>query len=328
MPERIPSKRRGFTLVELLIVIAIIALLMGLLLPAVQGVRAAARRLQCANNLSQMGKACLQYESAHAALPPGSVSSVQLSWRAYVLPQLEQQALYDVIDFMTPGRFWGGSNREGPNKSIHALTLVSVYHCPDASRIFATDGTSTLLNPTRQTYAAHYYSVAGPKGVNPVSNQPYPIVAYGGFGGYAQTGLMYRDSRVTSGAVQDGASNTLLIGESAIANSSTWTSTWWGGGDGGNWVRGGCCDDSPASTTDWRTAGPTGTAGSKNVDVGINAAPLQINDLPFASLHAGAGAHFVRGDGSVEFLSENVAISVYKALCTRAGGEHDVQISR
>ena len=64
------------------------------------------------------------------------------------------------------------------------------------------------------------------------------------------------------------------------------------------------------------------------MDVGINAAPGLINDLPFASLHDGRGAHFVRGDGSVEFLSEDVAITVYKALCTRAGGESDVQINR
>jgi prepilin-type N-terminal cleavage/methylation domain-containing protein len=328
MGTRPPPRREGFTLVELLVVIAIIALLMGLLLPAVQGVRATARRLQCANNLGQLGKACLHYESARGALPPGSVSAVQLSWRAYVLPQLEQQALFDAIDFLTPGLFWGGSSREGPNKSVHALTRVAVYHCPDASRIFATDGTSTLQNPVRQTFATHYFSVAGPKGTNAATGQPYPLVAYGAYGGYAQTGLMYRDSRVTSGGVQDGLSNTLLIGESAIANSSSWTSTWWGGGDGGNWVRGGCCEDSPASTIDWRTAGPTGTAGSKNVDVGLNAAPGLINDLPFASLHDGRGAHFVRGDGSVEFLSEDIAISVYKALCTRSGGEHDVQVSR
>ena len=309
-------------------VIAIIALLMGLLVPAVQGVRSTARRLQCANNLAQLGKACQIYESAHGALPPGSVSSVQLSWRAYVLPQLEQQPLYDVVDFQTTGRFWGGTNREGPNKSIHALNRVAVYLCPDATRVLATDGTSTLQNPVRQTFTAHYYSVAGPKGTNPVTGQPYPIVAYGGYGGYAQTGLMFRDSRVASGAVQDGSSNTLLIGESAIANSSSWTAIWWGGGDGGNWIRGGCCDDSPAGTTDWRQAGPTGTAGSKNVDAGINAAPVLINDLPFASAHAGSGAHFVRGDGSVEFVSEDVSMSVYKALCTRAGGEHDVLVTR
>jgi len=320
--------RRGMTLVELLVVIAIIALLMGLLLPAVQGVRATARRIQCGNHLAQLGKACLGYESSHGALPPGSVTAVQLSWRAYVLPQLEQQALYDAIDFLTPGKFWGGVNRDGPNKSIHALVRVPVYHCPDAQRTLATDGTSTLQNPVRQTYNAHYFSVAGPKGTNPATGQAYPIVSYGGYGGYAETGLMYRDSRVTTGGVPDGRSNTLLVGEAAVANTSAWTAVWWGGGDGGNWVRGGCCEDSSAGVTDWRLAGPSGTAGSKNVDAGINAAPLLINDLPFGSFHVGDGAQFVRGDGSVEFVNADVAITVYKALCTRAGGEHDVQIKR
>jgi prepilin-type N-terminal cleavage/methylation domain-containing protein len=320
-------KRRAFTLVELLAVIAIIALLIGLLLPAVQGARASARRLQCANNLSQLGKACLQYDATHGALPPASITSVQLSWRVFVLPHLEQQSLYDAIDTTTIGQFNGGANREGPNKSVHAIVRVPAYHCPDATRIFATDGSSTLQNPVRQTYNSHYYSVAGPKGTNPATGQTYPIVAWGIYGGYAQTGLMYRDSRVSSGAIKDGASNTLMIGESAIANSSSWTAFWWGGGDGGNWVRGGCCENSSAGTTDWTTAGPTGTAGSKNVDVAINAAPVLINDLSFASFHLGSGAHFVRGDGSVEFLSDNISNSVYKSLCTRAGGETDVYVS-
>ena len=64
------------------------------------------------------------------------------------------------------------------------------------------------------------------------------------------------------------------------------------------------------------------------MDAAINAAPVLINDLPFASAHAGNGAQFVRGDGSVEFISEDVSMSVYKALCTRAGGEHDVPVTR
>ncbi|MDA1202300.1 MAG: DUF1559 domain-containing protein [Planctomycetota bacterium] len=318
--------RRGFTLVELLVVIAIIGLLLALLLPAVQGVRASARRLQCANNLSQIGKACLAYEHNRTALPPASVTSTQLAWRVYVLPHLEEQALYDQIDTITPGRFWGGGNREGPNKSVHAVNRVAVYQCPDATRIYATDGTSTPQNPLRKTYNSHYFAVAGPKGINPVTGSAYPVVPYGGYGGYVETGLIYRDSRVTSGAVQDGTSNTLMIGESAIQNSSSWTASWWGGGDGGNWVRGGCCEDSPATTTDWSRAGPSGTAGSKNVDSGINSTPLRINDLPFSSLHGG-GATFVRGDGSVGFISENTEIVVYKNLCSRSGGENDVQLT-
>jgi len=325
-PSRTGLRRLGgFTLVELLVVIAIIALLVGLLFPAIQGVRASARRSQCGNNLAQMGKACALYEFSNEALPPGSRTDVQLSWRVYILPQVEQQPLYDRIDVNTVGDFDGGTNREGPNKLVHALTRVPLYQCPDAIRIMATDGTSKL-GDGRATFAAHYFSVAGPKGTNPATGAAYPLEPYGIYGGYAETGLLFRDSRVASGSIRDGASNTLMLGESAIANTSSWTSTWWGGGDGGNWVRGGCCESSVPGTTNWRNSGPSGTAGSKNVNTGINTAPVLINDLPFASLHAGDGAMFARGDGSVEFLSANLDISVYKALCTRAGGETNAAV--
>lgn len=314
-----PRKPRAFTLVELLIVIAIIVLLIGLLFPAIQMARGAARRVQCANNLVQMGRACVVYENSFGALPAGAVDANQLSWRVLILPYIEQRDIYDRFDF-SAGLFNGSvptssGNLEGPNRSVHALNRISTYQCPDATRIFATDGTSTLRNPVRQTYAVHYFGVGGPKGTNPATGQAYPFIN-SGYGGFAETGLMFYGSRVTAGGVRDGMSNTLLAGESAIANTSSWTSSWWGGGDGGNWVRGTCCASRDSSTGRY-----PGTAGSKNVDLGINAAPLLINDLPFGSFHVGGGAHFVRGDGSVEFINENIDISAYKSLCTRAGGE-------
>jgi type II secretory pathway pseudopilin PulG len=301
--------------VELIVVVAIIALLVALLLPAVQGAREAARRIQCSNNQKQIGVAIQAYQTSMRVFPEGSDSTNQLSWRVFVLPQLEQQALYDRFDF-GPGQFNGGPNREGPNKSILSLNKIDVYHCPSASRLFATDGTSTMINPTRQTFNAHYYGVAGPKGVNPVTGQAYPHVAYGVYGGYAEGGILYRDSATDPAAVRDGLSNTLMVGEIAVPNVSSWTTSWHGGGDGGNWIRGGCCE----------STNPSGTAGTKNVDVGINAPPLLINDCPFSSRHAGAGAVFLRGDGSVSFVSDSIPIDVYKALCSRRGGEQNALV--
>lgn len=321
-------RRGGFTIVELLVVIGIIALLIGLLLPAVQGAREAARRTQCMNNLRQLAAACHMVEALTQVFPPASVTSVQLSWRVFILPQIEEQALFDQIDKTTVGSFNGGANREGPNKSIHALTPIAVYHCPSATRLFAEDGSSTLINPTRKTYNAHYYTVAGPKGTNPATGQAYPFVNYptsGGYGGYATSGIMFRDSTVAPAGCRDGLSNTLMIGEIAVQNLSSWTTGWHGGGDGGNWVRGGCCELSAAGTTDWRMAGPSGTAGSKNVNVGINSVPLLINDAPFSSNHP-QGVVFALGDASTRFVNESIDITIYKSLCSRNGGESNATL--
>src|SRR5271156_6699917 len=105
------SRRTGFTLIELLVVIAIIGLLIALLLPAVQAAREAARRMQCVNNLKQLGLAALNYESANGVLPPGSLaapyeSQPGLAWGlstfVRVLPFADNGAVYDAANFSLP----------------------------------------------------------------------------------------------------------------------------------------------------------------------------------------------------------------------------------
>src|SRR5207253_5693482 len=93
--------RRAFTLFELLVVLAIFALLLGLLLPAVQKVRAAANRLSSSNNLKQLGLACHNYESTNGKFPAG-LDDQGFSVTAKVLPYLEQDSLYKNIDFSKP----------------------------------------------------------------------------------------------------------------------------------------------------------------------------------------------------------------------------------
>src|ERR1700732_2027395 len=93
------ARRLGFTLIELLVVIAIIAVLIALLLPAVQKVREAANRIQCQNNLKQLGLACHSYHDSYKALPRLYSSSSQLGWMTQILPYIEQLPLYKQYNF-------------------------------------------------------------------------------------------------------------------------------------------------------------------------------------------------------------------------------------
>jgi len=130
----LPSRRRipngridqlGFTLVELLVVIAIIGILIGLLMPAVQQVRAAARWTVCKNNLKQMALATINYESGFMKLPPGCNLNTGASWQAYILPQLEQKNIHDLIELNDDSFKWNSD----VGKEISEMKL-SIFRCP------------------------------------------------------------------------------------------------------------------------------------------------------------------------------------------------------
>src|SRR6266542_5568041 len=113
--------RFAFTLIELLVVIAIIAILIALLVPAVQKVREASARLQCQNNLKQIGLALHGFHDSYKGFPKAGEKSSQLSWHVFVLPYLDQVPLYAKFD-LSPGNYDGPPNATGPDQDTAERT--------------------------------------------------------------------------------------------------------------------------------------------------------------------------------------------------------------
>ncbi|MSU77930.1 MAG: DUF1559 domain-containing protein [Gemmataceae bacterium] len=309
------EKRAAFTLIELLVVIAIIAILIALLVPAVQKVREAAARLQCQNNVKQVGLALHGFHDANKGFPKAGELSTQLSWHVFVLPFLDQLPLYDRFN-LTPGTYNGSPNNMGPGRNEIALNLVSVYQCPSSNlRQMATNSPPNNVNLSEIMsgvipYTTHYYGVMGPLGTNPATGAPYLMDPNGmaTHGGLALQGIFLRDvavlanSKVGVKAVQvsDGTSNTLMVGELSWVNDITGTRY-------RSWVRG--CDAAPVC------------AGAKNVVNGINSPSITLfNEISFGSMHTG-GANFVLGDGSVRFISQTINLGAYRSLASYDGAE-------
>src|SRR4029077_7336289 len=158
-------RRSGFTLIELLVVIAIIAVLIGLLLPAVQGAREAARRMQCVNNLKQIGLASHSYANTYGSFPMGHGPVNYNDWgpTAFILPFTEQAALYNSINFTygaanpTGVKLPDPVNGIGPRVSINSTafaTYVNFYNCPSDARDDYTYSSGVGYTPPHFNYMA------------------------------------------------------------------------------------------------------------------------------------------------------------------------------
>ncbi len=203
------SGRRAFTLIELLVVIAIIGILVGMLMPAVQQVREAARRTDCANNMRQMAIACHNYESSFKRLPPGTQSyngaNTNISTHAYLLPFIEQNSLYDLIDFRVS--YNHANNLEARN------TQVGTFLCPS----------NVDQLPSGLGGRNNYYCNAGVQ----LLHTGIPDEDPGGvnYGMPPSDGIFFNDSRIRMADITDGTSHTALFSERVTGDGSNGIST-------------------------------------------------------------------------------------------------------
>jgi len=190
------SSRHAFTLVELLVVIAIIGILVALLLPAVQFARETARRMQCSNNLKQIGFALHNYHSQFKSFPPGRVVTLVngqghcYSAYAHILPQLDANFIYDKIN-------WGAN----PEHAINAVALeqtIPFFLCP-SDKHTKLQGNSGVHNYPLCTGTTFPVSPRNP-------------------GGVRVTGVFYENSDTGFNMITDGSSQTICVGETVLAD--------------------------------------------------------------------------------------------------------------
>jgi prepilin-type N-terminal cleavage/methylation domain-containing protein/prepilin-type processing-associated H-X9-DG protein len=278
-------KRRAFTLIELLVVIAIIAILIGLLMPAVQKVREAAARTQCANNLKQIGLALHNYHDTYRGFPQAYDRALpwnqpdnanRKSWMTLILPFIEQQ------------------NVQNQGIAGYQATVVTIYGCP-SDPLARQIGTFPGLAPGALT---DYLAVEG--SINPFN----PAVLWGF--GLATDGILYGGSRTRFTEIMDGSSNTLMVGERPPAASKTWGWWTWGPLDSSMAVQGAAPD-------------PHGNFCPLPQLYSPGLPNRECDALHYWSYHPG-GANWLLGDGSVRFIAYSARPQL-PALATRAGGE-------
>jgi prepilin-type N-terminal cleavage/methylation domain-containing protein len=313
-PTKILRNMRCFTLIELLVVIAIIAILIGLLLPAVQKVRDAAARTQCQNNLKQIGLAIFNYESAYHYLPnstrPAGVTPLpRISWTIGLLPFIEQDNLGRNYDRT--------SNWDSANNLPITAQPIKIFQCPAAPN-------SNRLDGDPQTNVWDIVAITDYAASTCVSNLATNVNPTG----VSQNGMLVKNQTVKLADVTDGLSNTLMVLESGgrpqvyqrgqIVGTVPAVKV-----NGGGWAR-------PASDMDFLPSTPDGStfpgACAVNCTNGYNypayaAAPFgtEGTSAPYAFHTAVLNAAF--GDGSIRSINGAISITTFAALVTANSGE-------
>jgi prepilin-type N-terminal cleavage/methylation domain-containing protein/prepilin-type processing-associated H-X9-DG protein len=310
-------RRGGFTLIELLVVIAIIAILIGLLLPAVQKVREAAARMQCYNNLKQIGLALHNYNDTYGSLPSGHVELLVAGkfqyfggWSISILPFLEQEPLWKrYLDNPVPN--------QDPRNEAFRQTYLAVYNCPADPRYKQILLPETIA-PDGGGNPGYHYMVGSYKAMTGIGNAN-TTNTHGGFWNEVQDAIKAHPSGMGAfhgdgysglgptrlNDVKDGLSNTIFIGERHTKTHFTrgpfWADTFNLYSKGASW--------------------PFSAAMIPDYDLCARKINANYCKYGWGSMHNG-GISFLFGDGHVRSLPESIDLGIFMALSTIAGGEN------
>ncbi len=282
---------KAFTLVELLVVVAIIGIIVGITLPAVQRVRESARQVVCSNQVRQLSIGLLNLESSHGRLPSGVTSETakpygRMTWLVRSLPFIEQQAVWQntIRDYQLQ-----------PSPFFHPGLLLPIpaFACPSDSNV----------SQPQWTHNGRLVALTNYLGINGTNYRE-------------RDGIFHLDSTTTLQEITDGQSNTLMIGERP-PSPDFWYGWWYAGygqeGSGSGDMLLGVAEIKAETATYLQSCptGPYGFSPGKNT---------MCDTLHFWSFHPG-GAHFGIADGAVKFLSYEISMVTLQQLSTKAKGE-------
>ncbi len=341
--RRLSERRasRGFTLVELLVVIAIIGVLVALLLPAIQAAREAARRSQCLNNLRQLGLACQTYHDANNKLPWGTVNTEGSIWSFYTMPFIEQaniqklvrlgskngQLTDDGLNWAHPGPYTREQIVNNPNYAnlLVCETPISVYQCPSAGFTGIYDisyDTWHVANRQPSSYIGCASGIATTQNGNETNIQNRHVKMK------ELDGVLFALSEVAFKQITDGLSNTMLIGEAmpdliklnAVGGSQGESAL---GNRKDHWYYGSDDVDTGDGYDFSEALGSTGVpmnllnqAMGTDPCTSVSSPACQNLQLSFGSAHTG-GMNMVRCDASAGYVAEGVDEAVWRDLGTR-----------
>jgi prepilin-type processing-associated H-X9-DG protein len=289
-PRNASAARTAFTVLELLVVTGVIAILIAILLPAVQSSREQVRRVQCTNNLMQIGTALASYASCHSVLPPGVVNDkgpvtnvpvgYHFGWAVRILPFLGQTAMFREFDF--------SRSVYAPSNETARGHRIGSYYCPSSPWY------------GNMSYAGCHHDVEAPIDAD-------------------NHGAFYLNSRTRYDDIADGPAFTIFVGEYRSTPGPGWAV-----GTSATLRNAGTPINGEDPIDPLQLSNPTGsynqsidpsTWNQLIIDGKVQAARIG----GFRSYHPG-GANFLFGDGSVRFLSERIHPDIYRSLAHRADG--------